>query len=104
MAEINIDQVREGMPVYDMLDRNIGAITEVCRDVPNVGMTVGIGYIRVEQSVPTGEKILDIPFTQILEVLPDKVVVELNPDRVAAHYQQVVPELPHEQDIRPESA
>ena len=92
METRSLDQLRVGLPACRPDGQQVGTITEVHREAPGGAMAPGMGSvrIRVERSDRTLD--LDVPITRVLEVRPDCAVVELDPDLVARHDQQVKPE------------
>ena len=85
MDALHVEQIREGMKVRDIHGTPVGTVVAVHPEPPAGTMANAVGYLEVDERRPDREKLLHIPLTEVLEVRADGVVVELDPDFVAAH-------------------
>ena len=97
MDTLHVEQIRDGMEVRDIHGTPVGKVVAVHPEPPEGTMANAVGYLEVVEQRPDREKHLHIPLTEVLEVCSDGVIVELDPDFVAAHNMQWFPKNPLKQ-------
>jgi len=83
-----MDQLREGLQVYEPDGSLVGTLVAVHPEPPEGEAAPAIGYVEIRQDRPDRTRIIHLPLTQVLRVEGDRVVAEVDPDFVAAHDQQ----------------
>ena len=70
------------MPAFDRDGHAVGTVNHVHREAPEGTMAPGTGYLEIDGDRPERKIHLHIPLTQVLNVGPDRVVVDTTGHRI----------------------
>jgi hypothetical protein len=86
MEEQQFENLTTGAEVYTNHGVRVGTLVAVHTEPP--------GYVEIEDERPGGGRHIHLPLTEVLNVQPNRVIVELDPDIVTSHDRQWIPDKP----------